>query len=300
MKKGNVTRAILAAIVLSAGTLPAMRAEAKTLDAVVGNGTAASCTHAALAAAIAAGGTVTFNCGLSKLNIVTLGALTIPAGNDVTVDGAALITLDAAEGHRLFDVQAGGTLQLRNINLIRGRSDGGGAILNAGSLTLDGVTISQSFAVGAGAGGGAIGNAGGVVVIQNSTLAANGAESIGGAISSQGGSLTVENSTLEGNQAGTFGAMDIASDMTMRNTTVRGNVATTGCGGGIGVQTGLVTIADSLFVTNTSASCGGGVYISPNFTATVTLRDSRLVQNSADPLFAGSLGGGIYNGSALT
>jgi hypothetical protein len=266
----------------------------------VGTGTPASCTHSALAAAIAAGGTVTFNCGLNPLNLITLGTFTIAAGNAVTLDGAALITLDAAEGHRLFDVQAGASLVLRNINLIRGRSEGGGAVLNAGSLTLDGARITQSFAVGAGAGGGAIGNAGGTVAIQNSTLAANGAESIGGAISSQGGSLTIENSTFEGNQADTYGAMDIASDATLNNVTVRGNSATIGCGGGIGVQTGHVTIAGSLFVTNTSASCGGGVYISPNFTATVTLRDSQIVKNKADPLFTGSLGGGIFNGSALT
>jgi hypothetical protein len=271
---------------------------------VVGTGTAASCTPASLATALAeaaqSGGTVTFNCGIAPVSILPLDAFTVAAGEAVTVDGSALVTLDAAEGHRLFSVQAGGSLTLRNINLIRGRSDGGGAIYNAGSLTLDGVRITQSFAVGAGAGGGAIGNAGGGVVIQNSTLAANGAESIGGAISSQGGSLSIENSTFEGNQADTFGAMDIASDATLSNLTVRGNTATSGCGGGIGVQTGLVTIAGSLFVTNSAGSCGGGVYISPNFTATVTLRDSRIVQNRADPLFAGSLGGGIFNGGALT
>jgi hypothetical protein len=271
---------------------------------VVGTGTAASCTPASLAAALAdaaqSSGTVTFNCGIAPVSILTSDAFTVDAGEAVTVDGSGLITLDASEGHRFFSVQPEGALTLRNINLIRGRSDGGGAIFNAGSLTLDGVRITQSFAVGTGAGGGAIGNAGGVVVIQNSTLAANGAESIGGAISSQGGSLTIENSTFEGNQADTFGAMDIASDATLSNLTIRGNTATSGCGGGIGVQTGRVTIADSLFVTNTSASCGGGVYISPNFTATVTLRDSRIVQNRADPLFAGSLGGGIFNGGALT
>lgn len=271
---------------------------------VVGTGTAISCTPASLAVALADaaqnGGTVTFNCGVAPVSILPLDAFTVAAGQSITVDGSGVITLDAAEGHRLFEVQTGASLVLRNINLIRGRSDGGGAVLNAGALTLDGVRITQSFAVGAGAGGGAIGNAGGTVAIQNSTLAANGAESIGGAISSQGGSLMVENSTFEGNQADTFGAMDIASDATLNNVTVRGNTATSGCGGGVGVQTGLVTIAGSQFVTNTSASCGGGVYISPNFTATVTLRDSQIVQNKADLLFAGSLGGGIFNGGALT
>jgi hypothetical protein len=300
MKTLNVIRTLLVAMVLVAGTLPALSAQAKTQDAVVGTGTPASCTHAALTAAIAASGTVTFNCGLNPLNLITLGTFTIAAGSDVTLDGAALITLDAAEAHRLFDVQAGASLTLRNINLIRGRSDGGGAIYNAGNLALDSVRITQSFAVGSGAGGGAIGNAGGTVVIHNSTLAANGAASIGGAISSQGGSLMIENSIFEGNQADTFGAMDIASDATLSNITVRGNTATSGCGGGVGVQTGNVTLAGSLFVTNTSASCGGGVYISPNFTATVTLRDSRIVQNRANPLFSGSLGGGIFNGSTLT
>lgn len=230
---------------------------------------------AALAQAAKSGGTVTFNCGIAPVSILTLAAFTVTNGESVTVDGSALITLDAAEGHRLFSVQSGGALRLRNLNLIRGRSDGGGAIYNAGNLTLDGVRITQSFAVGSGAGGG--------VVIQNSALVANGAESIGGALSSQGGSLAIENSTFEGNQADTFGALDIASDATLRNITVRGNTATGGCGGGIGVQTGQVTIADSLIITNSAASCGGGVYISPNFAATVALRDSRIVRNSANP-----------------
>lgn len=296
----KLIRSLLAVIMLIAGSVPALSAQAETQITVVGNGSPASCTHAALATAIAGGGMVTFNCGLDKFELVTLDTFTLHAGSDVTIDGAALITLDAAEGHRLFEVQTGAKLVLRNVNLIRGRSDGGGAILNTGSLTLDGVTITQSFAVGVDAGGGAIGNTGGIVAIYNSTLAANSAESIGGAISSQGGNLTIENSMLEGNQAGTYGAMDIAGNATLSNITVRGNTATSGCGGGIGVQTGFVTVAGSLFITNSAGSCGGGIYISPNFTATVTLRDSRIVQNSANPLFSGSLGGGIFNGSALT
>src|SRR5690242_57485 len=60
---------------------------------VVGTGTAASCTDAALNAALTGGGVVTFNCGgPATINISTgTGSKTIAA--DTTIDGGGVITI---------------------------------------------------------------------------------------------------------------------------------------------------------------------------------------------------------------
>ncbi len=65
-RKWQVVVALLAIFVLSIGLLQAAPA-----DAVVGDGTPASCDANALEAALAGGGDVTFNCGLAPLTIAS-------------------------------------------------------------------------------------------------------------------------------------------------------------------------------------------------------------------------------------
>jgi hypothetical protein len=71
-------------------------------DAVVGTGTASSCTETALNAALAAGGSVTFDCGASPVTITVTSQKTIAA--DTTIDGGSLITLSGGGATRLFVV----------------------------------------------------------------------------------------------------------------------------------------------------------------------------------------------------
>jgi hypothetical protein len=103
---------------------------------VVGNGTPASCTDAAYAAAMVGGGLVTFNCG-SAPKTIAVNTQVINAGVTTTVDGGGLVTLDGENLRQLFLVQSGGTLNLRNINLSRGQFGSGGAIYNLGGGTVD-------------------------------------------------------------------------------------------------------------------------------------------------------------------
>src|SRR5882724_12897318 len=64
---------------------------------VVGSGTASSCTQAALAAQIPAGGTVTFNCGSGSQTIALPHTLFVGQTNPkITIDGGDTITLDGA------------------------------------------------------------------------------------------------------------------------------------------------------------------------------------------------------------
>lgn len=71
--------------------------------AVIGNGTAASCTSNAASNAftnaVQAGGTVTFNCGP---NPVTMVVNTSVVDKKVTVSGGGLITLDGENLRQIF------------------------------------------------------------------------------------------------------------------------------------------------------------------------------------------------------
>ena len=170
------------------------------------------------------------------------GDLDIAAG-DVTIAGAGSPTVDARDIDRVFNVLAGATLTLRDLTITGGLApagtpgttaaagiDGGagaaggnsiggtggvgqsgGGILNAGTLTLSGVTVAGNRAGDAGAGGDArdggngganaagAGGAGGA-----SIGGVGGAGGSGGGISSTG-PLTILGSTIRDNAAGDGG-----------------------------------------------------------------------------------------------
>ncbi|MBK7401095.1 MAG: hypothetical protein IPJ34_33790 [Myxococcales bacterium] len=61
---------------------------------VVGSGTAASCTFAALKTAVNAGGIVTFNCGAAPVTILVTGTLDLPTTKSTVIDGGTKVPLD--------------------------------------------------------------------------------------------------------------------------------------------------------------------------------------------------------------
>lgn len=71
-------------------------------DTVVGTGTPESCTHAALADAVAAGGVIVFDCGDGPVTIDVLEALQLRTDVDTIIDGGGVVTLDGgrASGRR--------------------------------------------------------------------------------------------------------------------------------------------------------------------------------------------------------
>src|SRR5213595_2147988 len=107
---------------------------------VVGPG----CGDTALRAAMAGGGSVTFNCGPAAL-IVVFSQLVITQSTTVDGGGAA-ITLYGDDGTRLFYVSSGVTLTLRNLTLSHAlvAASDGGAISNDGTLYLENSRIEGS------------------------------------------------------------------------------------------------------------------------------------------------------------
>jgi len=229
---------------------------------VVGDGTPASCTEAALVAAVAGGGTITFACGTLPATIGLTAPLVI--GADATIDGASTITLAGNDATSLVRVPAGRTLTLHGVKLLGGRGDGAGALENFGTTTLDACELFQSASTGT---GGAVTNHGTLDVV--STIASgNTAPTAGGAIFSDAGTVTITDTQVAGNAA----------------------TGPLGTGGGVHVAGGAVSIVRSLLEGNTAAQ-GGCLFVAAGASATV---EATTLEAST----AGT-GGGIANAGTL-
>ena len=254
---------------------------------VVGDGTAPSCTEAALNAALAGGGLVTFDCGPVPVTILLSGEKVIGLAQSTTIDGGGKITLSGGGATRLFSVSgAGSSLSLKNLALTSGNAAAGGAINNNGQLTIAGSTLFANNAPGGI--GGAIYNAG-IATITNSALSGNAAAAagLGGGIDNVG-ILTIVNSTLSGNFGGSGGGAIInGNNLVIRNSTFDNNQSTNS-GGAIANVSGPLTISGSTFFSNTSSFSDGGALFNNGGRFTVTT--SVFYSNTS-----GFGGGGIYN-----
>ncbi len=128
---------------------------------VVGDGTPASCTSAAVVGAIAGGGTIAFDCGPDPITIALDETARVfnDTGPDIVIDGGGLVTLSGAGQRRILymntcdpdlvwttdhcDNQDHPRLTLQNITFVDGNSkaeadnDGGGAVwVRGGRLKL--------------------------------------------------------------------------------------------------------------------------------------------------------------------
>jgi hypothetical protein len=251
---------------------------------VVGSGTPASCTQAALTTALTGGGIVTFNCG-GLASILVTSQMTIT--QNTVIEGGGVITITGNSTTRLFRVTASTSLTLNDLTLDKGLSTGadvppgGGAILSDGLLSLYNVTIRNSTA-GPNLCGGAI-FANGTVTISTSSFSNNTADYAGGAICTGFNSNTmahITNSTFSNNKAAS---------------TTPGS----GNGGAIYAQSGANVIIDGGNFSTNSAQLGGAIYVSQN--ATATIRGG----NSMNPVifvsnFTTQDGGAIYNLGTLS
>jgi uncharacterized repeat protein (TIGR01451 family) len=207
---------------------------------IVGTGTPASCTDAALNTALAGGGLVTFNCGPNPvlINIApgTGGTGTKVINQNTVINGGGLVTLSGGNAVNLFTVIAGVNLSLQGLTLSNGNSgaNGGAIFNNGGTLSITNVTFSNNTAPF----GGAIANSnGGITNVSGATFSGNSAPGgRGGAISNSSNStLSLTNVTFSSNTAGLGGGLsnDFGGGVTVNNSTFSGNSAPGGGGGGV-------------------------------------------------------------------
>jgi large repetitive protein len=184
-------------------------------------------------------------------NTAVTGDLDITGDTRITGAGAASTIISGlnigSPGDRVFHILSG-TVQIEQLTITKGRNVAGAGVYNAGTLTLNSVTVTNNIAT-AGAGGASSG-AGiystGTLTLNNSMVSNNSATSgykgisLGAGIHNNGGTLTLNSSTVTGNRAvsgiqGTSHGGGIyttgGGTTTLNSTTPSGNTVTTGSGG---------------------------------------------------------------------
>ena len=273
---------------------PIEPADTSAPSAVVGDGTAASCTEGALAAALAQGGVVTFDCGASPVTIAVTSQKDITA--DTVLDGGGVVTLDGGGTTRILHVasawdQTAPKLTVQHLGFTGGfttdvpntkeTTQGGAAIFReGGTLAVIDCTFADNHcaATGQDVSGGAITSQGvGETVIVGSAFSHN-SGSNGGAVGNLGNPLTVVNSAFDGNSA----------------TGTDGNPGNGGNGGAIvfdGADT-TMTICGSVFTGNSAGAQGGAMFRVAYTDEPTTIDRSTFDGNSADA--AVGLAGALY------
>jgi len=318
--RGGLLVAAASAVVASAGAAPAavcsapIAAAATTGALVVGNGTAASCTGAALQAAINASPIVTFNCGAGAASIPLYATLVVPATRSTVIDGGGRITLDGGGRVRLIQVvhenfrtnRTGLTLQ--HITLAGGKATGTRYVAPSSA------NASCSYGWADGAGGAIFVHDAMLhavdVTFRGNTAASPGPDVGGGAVYATGAlDVAIVGSTFDGNSGANGGAVGLLqSDGRFANDLFSGNQASgtggnyvggkaAGCtgvaqasqggaggnGGAIAIDggsDGAQSVCGSTFSGNTAGAFGGGLFRTADISPQPTRFDRSVFQGN--------------------
>lgn len=281
---------------------------------VVGTGTAASCTFAALQAAVAKAGIITFDCGSAPVTIAVTSTLALVTTKDTVIDGGNRITLDGGGAVQIlrFDSanwQATETrLTLQHITLSNGKAtptqaiptapapcsqgwddgQGGALFMRDGNLTVIDAffTGNQAAPLGPDTGGGAIyveGSKHGMLVV-SSTFTGN-AASNGGAVGGLFCEEDVYDSLFTGNKAVGHDANN--NDPTKCSVMNNGQneIGSGGNGGAIysdGNSVNVVLCGDAIDdnAAGVNAFGGGLFFTSNNMAGTLTITDTTMQGNT--------------------
>jgi hypothetical protein len=286
---------------------------------VVGHGTAASCTSAAVLAAVRAGGIIRFSCGPKPVIIrMSMTAKVMNTSPQVVLDGGGLVTLSGEGRRRILYMDTCDPAQVWTTSHCQDQASPQLVIEN---LTFtDGNSTGEQFD---GGGGGAIFARGGRLRIVDSAFAGNrcerdGPDIGGGAVRalSQYDNLPVYvvNSRFTGNVCSNGGALSsIGVSWTVLNSRFLGNRAigmganpaqagTPGGGSGGAIYNDgdrmTLSIDGSRFEDNRATEGGGAIFfVSDDRTGTMTIRDSTLERNRNDRFHTAGLPGIFFLGA---
>jgi hypothetical protein len=285
---------------------------------VVGHGTAASCTSAAVVAAVRAGGIIRFSCGPKPVTIrMSTTAKIMNTSPQVVLDGAGLVTLSGEGRRRILYLDTCDPAQVWTTSHCQDQPSPKLVIQN---LTFtDGNSSGQRFD---GGGGGAIFARGGRLRIVNSVFAGNrcerdGPDIGGGAVRAlsqyHGLPVYVVNSRFTGNACSNGGALSsIGVSWTVLNSRFLANRAIGiganpaqpgspggGSGGAIYNDGDRMTLSidGSSFVDNHANEGGGAIFfVSDDRTGTMAIRHSTLDHNRNDRFQTAGLPGIFFLG----
>lgn len=282
--------------------------------AVIGTGTAASCTFASLSAAVTNGGIITFNCGSAPTTIAITATMNLPTNKNTVIDGGNKVTLDGGGAVQIlrfnssnFQANENG-LTLQHITLQNGKTtptqaipaapapcsqgwndgEGGALYMRDGNLTVvDSIFIgNQAAPLGPDTGGGAIYVVGSKhgVLIAKSTFTGNKASN-GAAVGVLWAELDVYDSLVSGNTATGNGAnSDNASQCSVINNGQH-EVGSGGNGGALYADGNNfnVSVCGTAILDNHAGmgAFGGGLFFtSDNMAGTLSIADTTMTGNT--------------------
>jgi hypothetical protein len=264
-------------------------------DHVIGDGTAAGCTSAAVVQAVAMGGIITFNCGPEPVTITMTQTANIVHGNLIVIDGGGRVTLSGGGKIRILDMdtcpdcweQAGPHLIVQNMRFV------------------DGYSAAHQVSGSADYGGGAIFDQGGQLAVVNSDFLDNGCYQYGpdlggGAIRAYGMDMNtpvyLTDDTFRGNTCSNGGAISgLYANFVLTNSLLAGNTAigwganpaqtgTPGGGSGGGVYTDgnnyNLVISGTVIRSGSAREGGGAIFcVIDNGQGALTIENSDLDGN---------------------
>jgi hypothetical protein len=271
---------------------------------VIGTGTPASCTSAAVVAAVAAGGIITFSCGPAPVTIAMAAtAKVVNTSAQVVLDGGNLVTLSGSRARRIFYMDTCDQAQTWTTSHCNDQPSPQVSLQN---LTFaDGNSTGQTFD---GGGGGAVFIRGGRVKVVNSRFTDNRCDStgpdLGGAairVLDQSGDqpVYITNSSFSGGVCSNGAALSsIGVSWMVLNSSFTGNKAigtgsnpaangTPGGGSGGAIYTDgnqyTVTVSGTVIEGNHANAGGGAIfYVSNDRTGTLAIDRSQLSSNPND------------------
>jgi protocatechuate 3,4-dioxygenase beta subunit len=246
-----------------------------------------TCDEASFKAALAGGGTVTFNCS-GTIVLTSTALITAPT----TINGNGFnVTLSGGNAVRIITTTSSvGTLTVQNITLTNGiavtsTGSDGGALYVRGVLVLSNTAIISNSATGRG---------GGAYI--TSTLTLTNAQFISNTAAGEGGGAVVFNvfnaTTLNGGlfqnntSATSGGGLYAYNTLILTGTQFIGNTANDMGGGAMAPNS--ATLNGGLFQDNVSLTSGGGLYVDNG----LALTNTRFLNNKAQQ------GGGVHLNSS--
>ena len=298
-------------------------------DRVIGSGTPGSCTSAAVVAAVAAGGVITFDCGPDPVTIGMQETAKVVnnTGPEIVIDGGGLVTLSGMGERRILYMNTCDPAQIWTTPHCQNQDHPRLTVQNLtfieGNATAEGIDL--------GGGGGAIWVRGGRFKIVNSRFfdnhcAPTGPDVAGGAVrvfsQFDGLPVYVTNSTFgaegQGNTCSNGGGMSsIGVSMTFTNSLLTHNEAigwganpqragTPGGGNGGAIandgNTYTLTLSDTVITDNVANEGGGGIFfVSNDRSGQLRIDGSTMTRNPSFGFETAGLPGIFYlgNGPAI-
>ncbi|MFN3649419.1 MAG: choice-of-anchor Q domain-containing protein [Armatimonadota bacterium] len=272
MRHRDLLTTLPAALLLAFAGAPA-HAAAFTVTQLGDSGAGSLRQAVADANAAAGADIINFQEGLSGTIILTAGPLTLTGFLEIQGPGAATLAVSGNNASRVFAVDPGATVLIRDLAMRDGKyagpESGGGGIYNRGDLRLLDCVLSNCTAP-AGVGGGIFNE--GALMVLSTTLRDNTAPIAGGGLFNLQGTVVMRSSLLVTNRT-------TDPDLT------RG-------GAGIDVEGGTLFADRCIFDRNRASRSGGALLIAP--TSSVTLTECHLISNQAV-----RSGGGVLNSGTL-